>query len=375
LRDLRDRWPPAHGPLVKILEDNGQSIPLVCILPDGSIVARIGAPYEPGRTIRIAGDIVIDVPEVGFFGRCPNRRYFAIAEEKGVRIVDGWKGPIVARCPWPTGLEGVPEGFDVPALKLPPTVTSLIPFPDGLRTLLVSIDGIFVLSPLGARRLLPTTVQMKEHFEWSRNTYPEHKLNIGLSMEHGAISKDGKLIVVGSQDSTHLVFDDQFNIVGNIGHRSEYPHYALFSADDCTIALNSCHFYNGITIGVSTACLPGITTAPYEDDQTTPILQDGSRVYAGASRGDEFIIGDASGYVRAFSTTGEARWQQFIGSSVGGMDLSADGKTIAVSTYAGFLAIFKLDAGIQARHQIGSGNHLETRRWILWKNESKPLIW
>ncbi len=384
LTALRERWPPAHSPLIELLKENGQDIPVVCILPDSSIVARIGRPYEigrpdeKGRTVHIVGDAVTNLPEVGFFGRSPNRRYFAIARSNGVSVVDGWKGPEVAFCPWPTGLEDVPDGFDVSPLDSPPTLTRLIPFPDGKRVLLVSIEGIFVLSPSRVRRLLPTAEQMKEDFKWLREEYPNDKLkasNVGFGMEHGAVSNNGKLIAIGSQLSTHLVFNDELAIVGNIGNYSEYPHYALFSSDDSTIAFNSCHFYSGKTIGVPTNLLPGLETDMFQEDKRIPILENGSRVYAGVSRNDEFIIGDASGYVRAFSTAGEARWRHFIGSSVGDIDISADGKTLAVSTYAGFLSIIKLDAGMQAPYQIGNGNHLETRRWIFWKNEPNPLIW
>lgn len=217
--------------------------------------------------------------------------------------------------------------------------------------------------------------QMKEHFEWSLKECSDDELSLYLSMEHGAISKDGKLIAVGCQDSSHLVFNDQLELVGNVGNQSEYPHYAAFSDDQSMIALNSCHFYSGVTVGVSIELLPGLETEAYEEDKRTLILQDTARVYAAVSRGDEFIIGDASGYVRAFDLRGKRRWEQFIGSTVGDIDVSPDGKTLVVSTYAGFLSIFQLDAGSQAPHQIGNGGHYEQRRWIFWKDEQKPLVW
>lgn len=47
---------------------------------------------------------------------------------------------------------------------------------------------------------------------------------------------------------------------------------------------------------------------------------------------------------------------------------------MVVTTYAGFLSIFKLDVGKEA-WQIGTGDHREERRWIFWRSESKPLIW
>jgi hypothetical protein len=79
--------------------------------------------------------------------------------------------------------------------------------------------------------------------------------------------------------------------------------------------------------------------------------------------------------MRAFSTDGTYRWQHFIGSSVGYIDISADGLKLLVSTAAGFLSIISLDAGRQPSYQIGNGNHLEERRWIFWKGEPAPLIW
>ena len=375
IESLRELWPPAHEPLVGVLEKNGQAISVVCILPDNSILARLGAPYEYGRTVHIVGDAVHEIEDVDFFGRSPDRKFFAISRTDGIQIRIGWNGPQVAFCPWPTGLEGIPEGFKVDPFDAPPTPTRLIPFPDGKRVLLVCGEGVFVLSSDKAVRLLPTVDQLKEDFEWSQKEYPDDDLSIGISMEHGAISHDGKLIAVGSQDSTHLLFDENLALIGDVGNRSDYPHYSLFSSDDSIVAFNSCHFYNGITLGVSVDLLPGLKTEPYENDERITVLEDVARVYAGTCRQSEFIIGDASGYVRAFGTDGEPHWQIFIGSSVGDIDISDDGTTLAVSTYAGFLSIIKMDAGKQAPHQIGNSKHMETRRWIFWKNEKIPLIW
>ncbi|MFT6910405.1 MAG: hypothetical protein ACJAS1_007134 [Oleiphilaceae bacterium] len=155
---------------------------------------------------------------------------------------------------------------------------------------------------------------------------------------------------------------------------SEYPHYALFSNDGSVVALNSCHFYNGITIGLKTSLLTGIKTDAYEENDKTTVLEEMSRVYAGASRQDEMIIGDASGYIRAFGLDGERKWEHHIGSSVGDIDISEDGKTLICSTYAGFLSIVSLDTNNRAQYEIGSGSHHEWRRWIFWKNQ-QPLIW
>ena len=370
---LAEAWPPAHAPLIPWLKEHGQNIPVVRFLDDGSLVARIGAPYdENAKTVHIRGDTVVDLPTVGAFGQSPNRKYFAFARENGIEIREGWSGRCTAFCPWPHGTEDIPDGFDVPPFAQHPRPSRLVPFPDGSRVLLVSGDGIFLLAPNSVRRVLPTCEQLREHFSWLREKYPADPLTCNVDMEHGAVSNDGTLIAVGEQSSSHLLFDSDLRLLLQVAPASEYPHHAAFSADGAILALNSCHFYNGTTLGVETTTLRN-------QGNSTPVkpfqLQDGARVYAAAARNDEFIVGDASGYVSAFDTTGRYRWQQFIGSSVGDIDLSADGRRLAVSTYAGFLSIFHLDAGQQHPYQIGNGNHLEERRWIFWKGEPAPLIW
>lgn len=372
--NIRTCWPPAHHPLVPTLEESGQSIPTLCLLDDGTIVARIGPEYQKGHVVRIHGDEVETIDGVEFFGRSPDGRYFAIARSDGVLITDGWFGKEVCLCKWPVGTEHLPNGIEVDPFDGIPAPQQLIPFPGGERVLLVSGDGIFVLSRGKARRLIPTDAAIVDFADYLRSEGDEVTLP-DASMAHGAISSDGKWIAVGCQDGKHLIFDEDLDLVGEIGHLSDYPHYALFNGDSSVVALNSCHFYNGVTIGVPTNLLPGLVTECYETDERLPILEDGARVYAGAYRDGEFIVGDAGGYVRAVSETGEAKWQYFIGSSIGDIAVSKDGTTLVVSTYAGFIAIIDLDAGVPPRWQIGNGNHIEQRRWLFWKNEESPLIW
>jgi len=373
---LRFEWPLAHSPLIPILNKNGQSIPTVCILDDKTIVARIGAPYKKGYVVQIQELDVKVVPNIEYFGRSPNRKYFAYSKENGVSVTDGWLGEEVSFCPYPKGTEGIPVEYNGIEFDQPPIPTKLIPFPDGSRVLFISSEGIFVLSENEAVRLLPTLENMKDYFEYlKKKERSDDRLSLNIDMEHGAISPDGKFIAVGSQDSLHLIFNDKLELIAKIGHRSEYPHYAIFSDDGDMVAFNSCHFYNGITIGVPVKLLPGLETKAYKADDRTPILENGSRVYAGTFRKDEFIIGDASGYLRAFNKQGKPIWQHFIGSSVGDIDISADKTIIVCSTYAGFISILELDKGKSEDYEIGNGGHTESRRWLFWEEEEQPLAW
>lgn len=373
--NLREKWPPAHRPLTDYITENEQSIPTVLLLDDNSILARIGASYEEGYVVHIVENKVTTLPDIKYIGRSPDRRYFAIAENEGIKVRDGWDGPEVTFCPWPTGQENLPEGVEAEILDRQFKPTQLIPFSDGKKVLLVSFCGVFLLTTQKAIRLLPTDESLVVLYNWHKAEYPKDSFEYSISMEHGAVSTDGKLIAVGDQDSRHLIYDDSGNKIGEIGTQPEYPHFALFSADNRVLVLNSCHFYNGISVRVEADNLRGIFTEPCEENELTPVLENVSRIYAGVSRDDEFILGDAYGYLICVDNKGDFKWDHFIGGTINDIDISPDEKTLIVSTYAGYISIIHLDAGFQPPYQIGTGNHEEIRRWIFWKNHSMPLIW
>jgi hypothetical protein len=370
---FRESWPPAHLPLVPLLEHEATAFSALALLDDGNVIARVGASYEEGHVVLLAGDTAQWVEGVTFFGRCPGRRYFAMATRQGVTVTDGWQGHTIAQMAWPTGLEDLPDEVHASPLEEPPVPTQLIPFPDGQRVLLASSDGIFVLAPQGARRVLPSRQDMAGAL--ARGDMAPEDVPWRLSMEHGAVSPDGRWIAVGCQDGHHRVLDAELQQVASIGPVGEYPHFALFNTRGDKAIFNACHFYNGATLGVAMADLPGLDTDHYADDPRTPTLQNGARVYAGVHRADEFIVGDAHGYLRAFGENGGARWQHFVGSTISAMDVSADGKTLVVATCAGFISFIRLDAGEAAPWQIGTGSHRELHRWLVWRGFDRPMLW
>jgi hypothetical protein len=193
-------------------------------------------------------------------------------------------------------------------------------------------------------------------------------------MEHCALAPKGDLLLIGSQDTKHLVFDGEGRQLAAIDPVSEYPHCAWFSADGSLLAFNACHLYSGGSIGVELASLGSADAALGEEQPAARLLQEGARVYAAVARKDEMIVGDAYGYVRAFDRQGTQRWQHFLGSTINALDLSPDGTRLAITSCAGFLSVLELDAAEPDAFAIGTSRHRETRRWLFWKGEP-PLRW
>jgi hypothetical protein len=98
-------------------------------------------------------------------------------------------------------------------------------------------------------------------------------------------------------------------------------------------------------------------------------------VYAGVATGFGYILGDAFGYIRAFTKDGRKLWRHFLGSTITGMAISDNGQTLWVGTAAGIVHKLLLGKGHRDTHTIGNGDHYEAFRMIFWKGERTPLIW
>lgn len=365
---FREAWPPAHLPLLPLLEQQAQGIGHLLMLDDGSLLVRVGRPWDRGQVLYIDGYTITPVIGVEHFGRCPQRRYYALANSEGVRVTDGWGGPLVARLAWPHGLEGLPKGYPFDPLDLPPTPTALLPFPDGQRVLLVSSDGIFLLAAQGATRLLP---QESEILEALRNGTDPDDIPLMLEMEHAALSPDGRLIALGEQCGRHLVLDEQLRHLAEVDPVDESPHFALFNHHGDQLILHASRCCHGTTVGVRVTDLPSLGTGTHSE---APLLHQSAPLHAGVARDGEYIVGDAQGYLRAFGEDGQEHWQHYLGSTISAMDISRDGRTLVAASQAGFISLIALDQG-RPDWQIGTGEHREIRRWLCWKGFDKPMAW
>ncbi len=378
---FRAQFPPAWELLWRARDSEEESnepeqpIGPILLLDDARLVFRVGAPEQRSRTVVAHGADLVPLPDILCVGRSPNREWFAVAREEHVEIRRGWDGPLVRTFPWPTEQERVLSRYQCKTKEGAPPITEIIPFPDGRRALLVSSEGIFVLDENQATLVHPSDEAREAYFAWHHKQFPGEDVDAHLDMEHGAISGDGRHIAVGAQDGSHRILDDTLTEIASIGSLSEYPHHAVFSADGQQVALNSCHFYGGITLGVPRSLVPGLVTKPGKRHRRTLILDRQCRVYASATRHDEYIFGDAAGILRCCDVRGRARWWHSVGSTISGMDISPDGKTLAAGTWGGSIHVLDLETPSRDPYAVGTSTHCERYAWLFLPGESTPLRW
>ncbi|WP_205514081.1 hypothetical protein [Longitalea arenae] len=347
---FRAMFPPAYAPFVHIIQEQGQCIENLCYINYNKIAFVIGTAYEKRKAYTLTNSSIQELPAtIQSIGRSHQNEIYAIAEESTVTTYKGWQGKKIA-------------AFKVPIANYL-AVSQVIPFNDGLSVLLISPEGIYLLTTNGHSLIHPAPDA--EDDEWT----PE------IDMEHAALSYDNSFIVAGDQNSAHRILNRNGRELAVIDALSSYPHYALFSKDGQQAILNSCHSYNGISISVPANNWQALSTGARKEGPPYTVIDKTGRVYAAVSASGYYILGDASGFIKAFDNKGKYLWQHFLGSTISSMAMSDDEKTLWVASCSGMIHKLTLNGGRRDDHTIGNGDHYEEFRIIFWKNEPQPLVW
>ena len=351
---FRADFPPSNVIFDKNLRKKLRDIDQIC--PLGGENVLFIASNDDGKTLYLLeGDRVSEVADdVIAVGKSKRNEIYALLNQDEVWLIRGYDGKsggeLVAR--FSHELEIIYDEAEI------------LPFNDGKKVLLAAHDGIFLISQSGAKLIHPI-------YEDEGEDEDEYELEI--AMANATLSNDNELIVAGEQDSDHVLMDSEGERLGCIGAQSSYPHFCLFSADDTQLITNSCHFYNGVTIGVDRALLKrGLEVGFYDpdggDEQNFTLIDDAMRVYAGVATRDFYILGDAYGYIKAVGKDGRKIWRHYLGGTIKSMAISDDGGVLFVGTYGGRLHKLRLGAG-QDSHTIGNGNHKEEFRLIAFEDK------
>jgi len=350
IETFRAQFAPTYAPFINIIQEQGQSIENLCYIHDKTIAFVIGTAYEKRKAYLLNGKTVVRLSDtIVSIGKSSQNGVFAIANNTSVVTYKGWEGRKIFE-------------FKLPVVK-ELAISQVIPFNDGLSVVVVSSEGIYLLSTRGNSKIHPV--------QDPNNT----NLNDYIDMEHAALSYNNTFIALGDQSSAHRILNRYGQEIAAIAPQSSYPHYALFSKDEQQVVLNSCHFYNGITIGVPTTDIQKLQTDAYTENYSHTVIDKNCRMYTAIATAGYYIFGDAAGFIKAIDKDGKNLWNYFLGDTIISLAISDDEKTLWVASCSGMIHTLTLNAGQRDNHSVGNGNHYEEFRVIFWKNELQPLIW
>ena len=306
---FRADFPPSNVIFDKNLRKKLRDIDQIC--PLGGENVLFIASNDDGKTLYLLeGDRVSEVAKgVIAVGKSKRNEIYALLRRGEIELVKGYDGKG----------GGEPVARFSHELEIIYDEAEILPFNDGSKVLLAAHDGIFLISQSGAKLIHPI--------------YEDDDGNAALyiDMANATLSNDNELIVAGEQDTDeHVLMDSEGKRLGGIGAQSAYPYFCLFSADDTQLITNSCHFYNGVTIGVDRALLKrGLEVEAYsydeEGEKNLTLIDDAMRVYAGVATRDFYILGDAYGYIKAVGKDGRKIWRHYLGGTIKSIALSQDG--------------------------------------------------
>lgn len=388
-REARRWLDPAHAPFIPSMDS--EEMPFVVALGRDEALFRRGSTYQPGHLWHVAGDTLTPLPRFLAAAISPSREMLALVDTQGVRVLRGLNGPEVTRLPWPKPHElvpsWVPQALRDRYLVDPPATSleSLCVADCGLRVAIAVRSGVLV----GDARNGPPRWHLVLPRSDAPNAWRLEDLEKGETtgfhgdMVHVAMTGDGGFIACGTQVEGHYVFkvdhSGQPTLWSHLGHASEYPHNACFSADGAQVALNSCHFYNGATIAASVVDTQGLAIEPYREDEGTPVINNYLRVYASTwlpesathERQGAFALAGAS-LLTIVTPTGRVLHELLFGSSASGIDYCPRAKILVLGSYSGFLHF--LDPAELDPNGIGYRPPSELKRWCFLKDRA-PFQW
>ncbi|MCD8213181.1 MAG: hypothetical protein LUC34_03900 [Campylobacter sp.] len=325
---------------------------IFCIDYDNAVF--VASKYSDGRTRKTTYMLHGNEPrlvatDIIAVGKSKQNEIFAVARNGEITLTKGFAldGEILARFRHDIKDDNIIE---------------ILPFNDGSKVVVVSYGGIFLIGQEGAKLI---------HAEIDEYNDDEN-YEIYIDMANATLSNDNKFIVTGDQCSDHILLDANGEKLGVIGVQSSYSHFCLFAKDDSQLITNSCHFYNGITIGIDGAQLKkGLEVEAYSYDDEHKnfiVIDDAMRVYAGVVMSEFYVLGDAYGYIKAISKDGTHIWRYYLGGTIRSMAVTDDGKTLFVGTYGGRLHKLKFGEPRHS-HAIGTADIGEEFRLLVFEDK------
>ncbi len=367
--ELRCRFAPAHAPFVKWVGEHGQPVGPVFMLEDGRVAVVSGAPWRRPRAWVATQESVEPLLGVFALGRSSNRNMYALGRADGVYLTEGWGGPSTTVLPWPTSYGPGHPDMQVPMRDGRPSVTELVPFDDGQRAVMISPSGVFLLTPQGSVLVHPAAEDVGRYIdEDGDEAFP-----LDLVAVHADLSSDQAHMVVGDQASPHRVLSAEGALIAAIEPAFGQPQCAAFTIDGSEVLLSGRADDKGRTVCVSIERV----SAQLHWRPTTwrKVIEPAEAITVARARPGGFLLGDAAGFVRRWSSDTPSSREVLVGGTVRALDASADGRSIVVGTDAGVVHRLDFDPQAPDPFAIGTAVHREVRRWMFWRSESSPLIW
>lgn len=393
---LREQFPPAYEPFSSTFwRHYGRNITQVFALDNDAMVVRVGP-----ETYLISGNDILPQPAVLAVGGTRDKRLIALAFTTHVEVRESWAGAPIATFAYPPGYDAAfhaahPE-LRPDTLRSPERmgIRSILVHPDGRRVVLVTKEGIFLLTATGSRLLFPERAELDQYFEqFQKKTEGQTgsvPFELDIDFPSADLSPDGRILTCCGMFARGIfanltVYEERgegaaFEKKAWSGDQAFFPRIAAFHDRHPSVAFAATLYASFSNLGDSIQNTT-FRIAREQLDQGGEIdgfdggvFQGRGRVESIAPFGDGFLLGMSNGYVWHMSATEDATQLGYVhlGGQIQAIDVSPDGSTVFIGSDTGM--VIRLAVGERDPNLITDLPLKDTRRALFWKT-FPPMIW
>jgi len=388
---------PSYEPISKYAWENlGKAISKILAIDKNTILSKVE------NTVYLLSDNKIEEQKdlIGF-GASKDKRYIAKCLKDKIEITIGWSKSVVTTLKYPTSygesIKMIYPTLNTDSFNSPSNmgIRDVKVFDNGKKAVLVTDEGVFILSDKAPELLYPHRDKMIEVIssfsQRANNELDKYIFNLNMSYINADISLDDQFIVIGGRlPSPHLA--------GTLIYKNKGSEYELVkhAEEESMFSIQNQFHDNGKDLLHGACMYASIGTNWSQDLANTTFRMNVSDIdngemdlesFAGGYRQapgvvssvvsyDEksFALGMSNdGYIWVHNDDSNLKGYLFVGGTITSLDKTADGDCLIAATNQGQIIKFKI--GDTKGENLITNLKIEDQKRYLFMNGFKPMVW
>ncbi|MCF6297864.1 MAG: hypothetical protein L3J08_07770 [Flavobacteriaceae bacterium] len=393
----RELFMPSYEPISEYVWNNlGKPVQKVVAIDENNLIVKVNH-----KVYFISDNKISNQDELNNFGVSKDKKYYAKCYNDKIEVTEGWSGGVISTHTYPTSYGDEMKAI-YPALTTDSfanvkhlKIEDVKVFANGQKVLLITAEGVYVLSESEPKLLYPQHDKMialiSNFSEKTGGELEKYLFSINMEYVNADISIDDKFIVIGGKMPSPIYAgtciyknsDNSFELVKYAEQDSMFSIQNQFHSNGkdmlhgaCMYASIGTNWSKDISNTTFRMNVADIDNGALELDNFAGGYRQAPGVVSSVSPYDEdsFALGMSDdGYIWVNNSDSSLKGYLFVGGRIVAMDKTLDGKYLFVATNQG--QVIKFEIGTEKGENLITNLNIVDQKRFLFFNGYEPLVW